>query len=75
MLNYLTAWVEVNSSHNSHKLHLTVLITLDTIFLIGKKRTIHKNKQKKTLWTVVHKQTIPTKRLPLVGELSANFSK
>jgi hypothetical protein len=28
---------------------------------------------KKTLWLLVRKQTIPTERPPLVGEVSANF--
>jgi hypothetical protein len=32
-------------------------------------------KTKQTPWLLVHKRTIPTKRLPLVGEVSANFCR
>jgi hypothetical protein len=33
----------------------------------------HKTKKKKNSVAVVRKQTIPTERPPLVGEVSANF--
>jgi hypothetical protein len=32
-----------------------------------------KERKKKTLWPLVRKRTAPTERLPLVGEVGANF--
>jgi hypothetical protein len=50
-------------------LYLRVIFRLPNYFLF--KITVS---NKKAPWPVVRKQTIPTERPPLVGEVSANFS-
>jgi hypothetical protein len=55
--------------------HKTECSNYQGISLLSASYKQTKNKQKTNSLALVHKRTVPTEQLPLVGEVSANFSR
>ena len=63
-----------NFFKGSIKIYIKIAPTCFGVITIIRERTInHNSKKKKNSVTLVRELTIPTERLPPVGEVSANF--